>query len=116
VGISADAKFTTAKFQLQTGDVLVGYTDGISDVQNYHGEVWGVPAFEKLLRSCACAGPKEIIERTLDGAAGFANGQPQTDDMTLLVLMVEEECHEWGQLPRAYEQSPSLCEPRLRTV
>jgi serine phosphatase RsbU (regulator of sigma subunit) len=116
VGISADAKFTTAKFQLQTGDVLVGYTDGISDVQNYHGEVWGVPAFEKLLRSCACAGPKEIIERTLDGAAGFSNGQPQTDDMTLLVLKVEEECHEWGQLPRAYEQSPSLCEPRLRTV
>jgi serine phosphatase RsbU (regulator of sigma subunit) len=99
VGISSDATFTTATFQLQIGDVLVGYTDGITGMQNRQGEVWGVQAFEKLLRSCSCGGPQEIMERILDRAAGFAGGQPQRDDMTLVVLKVEEGCHGVGPTP-----------------
>jgi serine phosphatase RsbU (regulator of sigma subunit) len=96
VGISSDAEFTTATFQLQVGDVLAGYTDGITEIQNHQGELWGVQSLERLLRSCACGEPQEIIERILDGAAGFAGGEPQRDDMTLVVLKVEEECHGVG--------------------
>lgn len=61
VGISSDAEFTTATFQLQVGDVQVGYTDGITEVQNHQGELWGVKAFEKLLISCGCGEPQEIV-------------------------------------------------------
>jgi hypothetical protein len=106
VGISSDAEFTTATFQLQVGDVLVGYTDGITDVQNHQGELWGVQAFENLLRSCACGGPQEIMQRIRDGAAGFAGGQPQRDDMTLVVLKVEEGCR--GPTPASVRRVTKL--------
>ena len=77
-------------FGFQVGDVLVGYTDGITEVQNDQGELWGEEWFEKLLSSCDRGQPKEIIEHILDGVAGFAGGQRQRDDMTLVVMKVEE--------------------------
>jgi serine phosphatase RsbU (regulator of sigma subunit) len=92
MGISSDAQFITATFQLQIGDVLVGYTDGITEVQNHKGELWGEEAFETLLSSCGCGQPKEIMERILDGIAGFAGGQRRRDDMTLVVIKVQEGC------------------------
>ena len=59
VGIFSDAQFATATFQLQIGDVFIGYTDGITEVENHQGEFWGEEAFEKLLSSCGCGQPKE---------------------------------------------------------
>jgi serine phosphatase RsbU (regulator of sigma subunit)/AraC-like DNA-binding protein len=92
VGIFSDAQFATATFQLQIGDVLIGYTDGITEVRNPQGELWGEEAFEKLLSSCDLWQPKEIMERILDGVASFAGGQRQGDDMTLVVMKVEDGC------------------------
>ena len=113
VGISADAEFTTATFQLQVGDVLVGYTDGITEVQNHQGELWGVKAFEKLLISCGCGEPQGIVERILDGAAGFAGGQPQRDDMTLVVLKVEEGCDGVGLTPASVRRVTELVQTKI---
>jgi serine phosphatase RsbU (regulator of sigma subunit) len=108
VGISSDAKFTTATFQLQVGDVLAAYTDGITEMQNHQGEFWGVQAFEKQLCSRACGDPQEIMERILDEAAGFAGGQLQSDDMTLVVLKVEEGCHEVRSTPASVRRVGEL--------
>jgi serine phosphatase RsbU (regulator of sigma subunit)/DNA-binding GntR family transcriptional regulator/AraC-like DNA-binding protein len=92
VGIFSDAQFTMTTFQLQIGDVLIGYTDGITEARNPQGELWGEDAFETLLSSCSFGQPKEIMERILDRVAGFAGGQRQGDDMTLVVMKVEEGC------------------------
>src|SRR5258708_26977328 len=99
VGIFADAQSSTATFQLHIGDVLIAYTDGITEVQDRQGELWGQERFEQLLSSCGCGLPKEIMERILDEVSGFAGGQPQRDDMTLLVLKVEEGCDGVGLTP-----------------
>jgi len=92
IGISADLQFTTRTFQLAIDDVLVAYTDGITEQQNPHGEMWGEEKFEILLRSCCPASSEQIIECILAEVSAFANGQPQRDDMTLVVLKVEEGC------------------------
>src|SRR5215469_11204152 len=92
IGISADRLFAPTTFQLAAGDVLVAYTDGITEAQNYHERVWGEEKFESLLRSCGGATSEQIIECILEEVTAFANGQPQRDDMTLVVMTVQEGC------------------------
>jgi serine phosphatase RsbU (regulator of sigma subunit) len=51
-----------------------------------------VKRLEKLLSSCSRQPPKQIIERILDEVSTFANGQPQQDDVTLVVMGVQAGC------------------------
>ena len=113
VGISSDAQFTTATFQLHIGDVLIAYTDGITEVQNRQGELWGQDKFEKLLSSCGCGLSKEIMESVLDEVSGFADGQPQHDDMTLVIMKVEGGCDGVGLTPASLKKVNELVHARI---
>jgi DNA-binding GntR family transcriptional regulator len=92
VGISVLSKFPGAAFQLHIDDLLVAYTDGITDVENRDRELWGWQRLEHLLRSSNGATADQIIERILDEVSAFADGQPQRDDITLVVMRVQPGC------------------------
>jgi phosphoserine phosphatase RsbU/P len=92
VGIAADSEFASRTFQLEIGDVLVAYTDGITEAQDRHGELWGQRRLEGVLRSCGRKRPGQIIQAILDEVSTFAKGQPQRDDMTLVVMGVQSGC------------------------
>jgi len=92
VGISAEAQFAATTFQFEIGDVLVAYTDGITETENRNGEFWGQQSLERLVRSCSHGTPGQIIRCILDEMSAFANGQPQRDDMTLVVMSVQKDC------------------------
>ena len=92
VGISADSEFTTTTFQFEMGDVLVAYTDGITEAENRQSELWGEERLEDLLRSHGRETPEQIITSILDEVSAFAAGQAQRDDVTLVVMSVQEGC------------------------
>jgi DNA-binding GntR family transcriptional regulator len=92
IGISAESKFPTAAFQLHIGDLLVAYTDGITEVENREQELWGINRLANLLRSSSDAPAEQIIERILDEVSAFADGQLQRDDITLLAMRVQPGC------------------------
>lgn len=92
VGIAGDAKFPAAAFQLHIDDVFVAYTDGITEVENRDGELWGDHRLELLLRSSSFGTSVEIIDRILGEVSAFANGRPQRDDATLVVMRVQPGC------------------------
>jgi DNA-binding GntR family transcriptional regulator len=92
VGISVDSQFGTATFQFEIDDVLVAYTDGITEAQNRDGELWGERGLENLLRTCSRETPEQIIKCILDEVSAFAGGRPQRDDVTLMVMRVQEGC------------------------
>jgi serine phosphatase RsbU (regulator of sigma subunit) len=92
VGMFADTQFAATKFQLEKNDILVAYTDGITEAANPSGELWGLERLEKLLQSCSGMTPSEIVERILAEVSDFANGEPQRDDVTLVVMKVQEGC------------------------
>jgi serine phosphatase RsbU (regulator of sigma subunit) len=92
LGISADSQFASATFQFEINDVLVAYTDGITEAENRQQEFWGQQRLEALLKSCSRKSPKQIIKAILEQVSTFANGQPQRDDETLLVMRVEPGC------------------------
>jgi sigma-B regulation protein RsbU (phosphoserine phosphatase) len=92
VGISADSEFAFGTFQFEIDDLLIAYTDGVTETENDQGEGWGQQRLENLLRSCSRKTPEQIINGILDQVSMFANGQPQQDDMTLVVMAVQGGC------------------------
>ena len=92
VGISADSQFPTTTFQLEIDDLFVAYTDGITEVESRNGELWGEQGLESLLGSCSGGTPEQIIQGILREVSSFANGLPQRDDMTLVVMQVNAGC------------------------
>jgi serine phosphatase RsbU (regulator of sigma subunit) len=91
IGIYAEAQFEATRFQLEDDDILVAYTDGITEAANSSGELWGVERLESLLMSCSRMSQNEVVERILAEVSNFANGEPQRDDVTLVVMKVQEE-------------------------
>ena len=92
VGVSADSQFPTTTFQLEVDDVLVAYTDGITEVENRRGQFWGQQGLENVLRSCARRTPEQIIKCIVDEITTFGDRLPQRDDMTLVVMRVHGDC------------------------
>ena len=92
LGISADSQFASTTFQFEIDDVLVAYTDGITEAENRQQEPWGQQRLEALLKSCSRKDPKEIINVILEQVPTFASGQALHDDTTLLVMRVEAGC------------------------
>jgi DNA-binding GntR family transcriptional regulator len=92
VGILAESRFPAASFQLEIGDIVVAYTDGITEVENRNGEMWGDRGLKRLLVSCSQRTPDQIITSILDEVATFAHPRPQRDDMTLVVMQVQPGC------------------------
>jgi sigma-B regulation protein RsbU (phosphoserine phosphatase) len=92
IGMFADTQFAATKFQLEKDDILVAYTDGITEAANSSGELWGVNRLESLLRSCSQMGPSQIVENILAKVSDFAKDEPQRDDVTLVVMKVREGC------------------------
>jgi serine phosphatase RsbU (regulator of sigma subunit) len=92
LGILADSRFKTSTFQLEIDDLLVAYTDGITEVESRHGELWGQRRFETVVRSSARKTVGRIIHSILEEVSRFAGGRPQRDDMTLVVMRVQDGC------------------------
>jgi serine phosphatase RsbU (regulator of sigma subunit) len=92
IGMFADSQFAATTFQLAEDDVLVAYTDGITEAANPSGELWGLERLTSLVQSCARMAPSEIVERILAEVSDFANGEAQHDDITLVVMKVQAGC------------------------
>ncbi len=86
IGLLPDVEYEERSLTLQSGDLLLAYTDGISEAMTLDEEEWG----EEGMIAAACADPKhdaaEVLQCVFAGADAFAGAAPQYDDMTLLVL------------------------------
>ena len=81
-------RYEQGSFSLEVGDLVVLFTDGVSESMNARSEEWG----EESLIGCAKTShgllALEALSRILAAAEAFAAGAPQHDDMTLVVLRV----------------------------
>ncbi len=86
VGMVQDFPYEQGTIDLQRGDVLVCFSDGISEVGNVSDEFWSEKEIKALLRRVADRSAKEIAESLVAGADTFAGKAEQMDDMTVLTL------------------------------
>ena len=86
LGIMADADFREGRTKLHPGDVLVIYSDGVSEAVNPTGEEFGpTRLYETVARNldASAAGIRDRIESAL---TKFCQGTPAADDITLVIV------------------------------
>jgi serine phosphatase RsbU (regulator of sigma subunit) len=91
VGIFDDSAWATRTIQLTPGDVLLLYTDGVTDAQDVQGTFFGTERLLATVQSNLGRSAQEIQEAILTAVHQFAGGVPQFDDITLVVLVRESE-------------------------
>ncbi len=93
VGLLEDASYEQGTMQLQSGDVLLAYTDGISEAMNAAEEEWGEEAMlraaKSLIEKADCAwSAQSLVKCLFHDADCFTAGAPQHDDMTVVVCVI----------------------------
>ena len=88
VGLLPEASYQQCVLTLEPGDVLIGYTDGISEAMNREDEEWGEDRMIAKATSCLHLSAQQMLDCLLDAADKFASGAPQHDDMTLVLIKI----------------------------
>ena len=78
--------YTQGEVLLEEGDLLVGYTDGISEAMNPAEEEWGEDAMLAELKKVYENPSEEILTHIVACADKFADGAKQHDDMTMIIV------------------------------
>ena len=90
VGLIEAAQYEQCELQMQSGDLLLLYTDGISEAMNPLDEEWGE---ERMVAEAERLWPRtaqEILNGLVNAADRFAAGAEQHDDMTLMVMKLDQ--------------------------
>jgi sigma-B regulation protein RsbU (phosphoserine phosphatase) len=90
VGLLESFPYQQASIALAKGDVLVAYTDGISEAMNGADEEWGEDRLIATIEECDGLAASNLLQRVFSAADAFVNGHQQHDDMTMVVLRVQE--------------------------
>lgn len=85
VGAFANAKYDERTLEMQAGDVLVAYTDGIVEPENEYDEMFGEDRLRDLLVKFEHADSAEMIARTMEAVKQWTHSPEQADDMTMVV-------------------------------
>ena len=86
LGVIDDAGFVRGRVRLNSGDLLLAYSDGIPEAQNSSEEEFGYGRLELELRDAWKKPSDDILFSLLGTVQDFAAGQPQSDDMSLVVV------------------------------
>lgn len=85
LGMFHTAEFSATRLQVEPGDSLFLYTDGLSEASNEDAE-YGVDRVTRLVRQHAANPPAELIAACLDDLRAFSGASRRTDDLTLLAI------------------------------
>jgi serine phosphatase RsbU (regulator of sigma subunit) len=90
IGVDPEQRYDKAVVQLQKGDVIWIYTDGVPDAMNYNGDKFG----KQRMRECLLAHLKEpaeqICRQMLWETRRFVGLNRRTDDTTMVVVKVTD--------------------------
>jgi sigma-B regulation protein RsbU (phosphoserine phosphatase) len=88
LGLFPEAEFQEAEVDLRAGDLLVAFTDGVTDALNAAGEEFGEERLKGVLRAAVGASAREISERLAAVLRRWIENAEQQDDLTSVVVAV----------------------------
>jgi sigma-B regulation protein RsbU (phosphoserine phosphatase) len=88
IGLVEEFTFKDGAMRLQSGDLLVLYTDGITEALGSGGQLFGRDELARVVRGKRDSSPKELIRFIRQKLEEFTSGQPVADDTTLIVCRV----------------------------
>ena len=89
LGLFPQATYEQETLTLEPGDLLVLFSDGVTEALDPAGEEFGEDRLLACLDANRHSRTPEVLERLLASVSGFTAGAPQHDDVTALVLRYE---------------------------
>jgi len=83
-----EKKLADQTIEIDSGDILVQYTDGVNEAANTSDEEFGVDRVVEIVGSAGESGSRadEVVARLSNDVQAFAAGAPQSDDITVIAL------------------------------
>jgi phosphoserine phosphatase RsbU/P len=89
IGLFPDVQYSESQLELERGDILVAFTDGISEAMNHADEEFDEARLFETLRACGQRSAADIITYILENVDRFTAGATQQDDMTIVVALLQ---------------------------
>lgn len=86
LGFFSGSTFETHRVQLDQGDLLFLYTDGLSESPNASNEQYGPERICRVLKGSNGGGPDRILRACIEDLEGFRGDTPREDDLTLMAI------------------------------
>ena len=84
-------QYRQGEMQLEPGDRLLLYTDGVTEAHDLANGLYGTDRLEELLENNRQAPGEQVLDNILDDIKMFSRGVPQFDDITMVVLTINEK-------------------------
>jgi serine phosphatase RsbU (regulator of sigma subunit) len=89
LGIDPDLRYEQARIALAPGDLMMLYTDGVSEARGPSGAMYGTERIEEV--AAKSGGPKDTLKRLLSDVRRFTKGNKQEDDVCVVAFSRNEE-------------------------
>lgn len=86
LGVVASTPYVCGSFELGAGDVLMTYSDGLTETVNGEGEEFGYARLEAQLRRAQADDANSVLFSVLGAVQDFAAASPLVDDMSLAIM------------------------------
>jgi sigma-B regulation protein RsbU (phosphoserine phosphatase) len=86
VGMFTEAEYQSSRVNLEPGDFLVIYTDGVSEACNVQNDLFEEARLRKIVEAFEGDDVAELAEAIREGVRTFTQGAAQSDDITVLVI------------------------------
>lgn len=88
LGVKYEVIFEEKCLFLEKGDLVLLYTDGITEAQNQDGEFFGVAQLADLFVAHRYSPPQDIIDTVVKSLRNFCQSNSFTDDISVVVLKI----------------------------
>ncbi|HUU76448.1 MAG TPA: SpoIIE family protein phosphatase [Methanoregulaceae archaeon] len=107
LGVEPDMKYSVGQVEFHTGDLLVMYTDGVTEAFNEEGEQFGEDRLVEIIRENQHLDACMILDLIRDAVERFCGTYPQSDDITLVVIKSRFQ-NGSGHQDREYQASTGI--------
>lgn len=90
LGCFENSEYSIGEIQLQPGNILVIYSDGITESMNEFEEEFGLETLEQIVDELQNKDANEILEDVLSSVKSHSKRVPQSDDLTLMIIKRDE--------------------------
>jgi sigma-B regulation protein RsbU (phosphoserine phosphatase) len=89
VGLFDPCIYEQETIQLESGDLLVAYTDGVTEALNCAGEEFGEHRLQDAIAKTSHLGAEQVRDLLVREIQDWCDGAPQHDDLTFLIMKVK---------------------------
>jgi serine phosphatase RsbU (regulator of sigma subunit) len=88
LGVKPDVIYEEKETEMASGDLLILFTDGLTEAENRAGDFFGEERLEELLREYHMLPTAQIIDRIMEQARLFSGTRSFRDDVTIVLMKI----------------------------